>query len=217
MKKIRNPIGTRAPAAARKRPRGAARSSRHRVPSRHGYCPQHDKAVGENCHEHAEHKLIGSIAHEIAQDARGVLRRGGAESVTMVIEKRHPATVIIELAMAVSMPRAPSAPALSRGCQLFAASVSAKTTSSSTNRREHDSGEDEQRLGRPSRGGQFDPSLRSMAAKVRQPATQVTSSRRKGLFAAADAHALRRPGWIARCSSPETSRAMKALSGMIFS
>ena len=48
-----------------------------------------------------------------------------SESVTMVIEKATPATVIIELAMAVSMPRAPSAPALSRGCQLFAASVSA--------------------------------------------------------------------------------------------
>jgi len=41
--------------------------------------PQHDKAVGENCHEHAEHKLIGPIAHEIAQDARGVLRRGERE------------------------------------------------------------------------------------------------------------------------------------------
>ncbi len=46
---------------------------------------------------------------------RGVYCVEANESVTMVIEKATPATVIIELAIAVSMPRAPSALAPSNG------------------------------------------------------------------------------------------------------
>jgi hypothetical protein len=37
---------------------------------------QHDQAIGENAGEDSEHDLRDAVAHEVPQDARGVLDRG---------------------------------------------------------------------------------------------------------------------------------------------
>lgn len=50
---------------------GQARNKSRRVPAANG--AQHDQAIGENTGEDAEHDLRDAVAHEVPQDAGGVL------------------------------------------------------------------------------------------------------------------------------------------------
>ena len=119
--------------------------------------PQHDKAVGENCHEHAEHELIGPIAHEIAQDARGVLRRGERERDDGDRESdpshgNHRTSDGSEHAARAFRT------GIEQGLPAFCGErFGENDIELDEPEREHDSGEDEQRRHEPERGADFDP------------------------------------------------------------
>lgn len=66
---------------------------------------QDNQAVGVDADKHAKDGLIRAIAHEVAEDARRVLCRGWRKCDNGNREC-HARTVIIELAMVVSMPLA---------------------------------------------------------------------------------------------------------------